>query len=236
VKNELLWDEFAALGGVDHGNPAVVVEYDRKHGQLGDPVKAARDVLTRVGVQRDWRILDMGSGTGSFAVEAARSCSHVTAVDISQAMLDLSSAKARGAGLSNIALVKAGFLTYEHEGPLLDAVFTTAALHHLPDFWKSVALLRLSSMLKPGAKLYLADAIFSFEPRDYKEALEAELQAFSKLVDAEFLEQIRTDMTTEFMTYAWAIERMLSDAGFTIDQSDYLSKSFARYVCTKRPT
>lgn len=45
-----------------------------------------------------------------------------------------------------------GFLTYQHQGPPLDAVVTQIALHHLPDFWKQIALLRIFDMLKEGGK------------------------------------------------------------------------------------
>lgn len=42
-----------------------------------------------------------------------------------------------------IEAVEGGFLTYEHEGEPVDLVHTRNALHHLPDFWKAVALARI---------------------------------------------------------------------------------------------
>jgi hypothetical protein len=41
----------------------------------------------------------------------------------------------------------------------VDAVVTTLALHHLPDFWKGMALKRVHGMLKRGGRLYIHDVI-----------------------------------------------------------------------------
>ena len=49
----------------------------------------------------------------------------------------------------------------------MDAVITQLALHHLPDFWKLVALKRISQMLKDGGKLYLRDVVFPSNVEDY---------------------------------------------------------------------
>jgi hypothetical protein len=63
--------------------------------------------------------------------------------------------------LSNIEVEQAGFLTYEHEGTPADFVYTRNALHHLPDFWKALALTRIAAMLKPSGVLRLRDLVFS---------------------------------------------------------------------------
>jgi hypothetical protein len=59
----------------------------------------------------------------------------------------------RTRGAPDVQSVRAGFLTYEHTGPLADAVFTRNALHQLPDFWKVLALDRIARVLRPGAVL-----------------------------------------------------------------------------------
>ncbi len=43
--------------------------------------------------------------------------------------------------------MQAGFLTYEHRAQPADIVYSRWALHHLSDFWKSVALRRMRSWL-----------------------------------------------------------------------------------------
>jgi putative AdoMet-dependent methyltransferase len=42
-------------------------------------------------------VIDFGSGTGIFAMQAARRCRKVVAVDVSQAMLELARSKAEQA-------------------------------------------------------------------------------------------------------------------------------------------
>ncbi len=51
------------------------------------------------------------------------------------------------AGLDNAEVVKAGFLTYEHQGRPADVIYSRYALQHIPDFWKGVALARLHAAL-----------------------------------------------------------------------------------------
>jgi hypothetical protein len=51
------------------------------------------------------------------------------------------------------------------DGPPADLVTTKYALHHLPDFRKAAALVRINRMLRPVGRLFLRDVVFSFEAR-----------------------------------------------------------------------
>jgi SAM-dependent methyltransferase len=53
-------------------------------------------------------VVDLGTGTGRFALAAARRFGHVTAVDVSPAMLALLRERAADAGLGNLDCVRAG--------------------------------------------------------------------------------------------------------------------------------
>ena len=75
----------------------------------------------------------------------------VVAVDVSPVMLERLAANVGRAGAANVECVQAGFLTYEHTGAPADLVYSRYALHHLPDFWKAVALDRIAGVLAPGA-------------------------------------------------------------------------------------
>lgn len=77
------------------------------------------------------------------------------------------------------------------------------ALHHLPDFWKQVAIGRMASWLKPGAYLVLRDIIFSFDPASYREAIE---HWINQLVARDFEAHVRE----EYSTYAWIIDGMIT--------------------------
>jgi hypothetical protein len=51
------------------------------------------------------------------------------AADVSPAMLAVLRKKAAAAGVANLEIVRAGFLSYDHAGPPADGVFTRNALH-----------------------------------------------------------------------------------------------------------
>ncbi len=75
--------------------------------------------------------------------------------------------------LNNVEIVQAGFLTYEHQGSAADFVYSRYALHHLPDFWKGVALARIHRILRPGGVFRLWDVVFGFDPADAEDRIES---------------------------------------------------------------
>ena len=139
-------DEFQQVGR-DYGNPAEVEIYDFTHADFRDLEAESNQVLDLLGLASSDVLIDFGSGTGTFAMAAARRCARVHAVDVSQAMIEYTKAKVMGAGISDIIFSHAGFLTYEHLDQSAAAIATTFALHHLPDLWKGIALARMRSIL-----------------------------------------------------------------------------------------
>jgi ubiquinone/menaquinone biosynthesis C-methylase UbiE len=122
--------------------------YDERQLKTRDVKGEINECLDLLNLQPDQTVLDMGTGTGEFAIAAAGYCSKVFAVDLSPGMLKIADAKARIKGIKNIEFVQAGFLTYEHSGEPVDVAVSQFTLHYLPDFWKQIALLRLSRMMK----------------------------------------------------------------------------------------
>ena len=94
-----------------------------------------------------------------FALAAAPLCASVTAVDVSPVMLDRLRAKAAQASVTNLHVVEAGFLSYQHENEPVDFVYSRWALHHLPDFWKALALARIRPVLRSGGVFRLLDIV-----------------------------------------------------------------------------
>jgi len=113
--------------------------YDRNMQNYRDIHAEIREILSFLNLQPNQTVLEIGTGTGEFALVAARHCSKVYAVD-----------KARSRGINNVRFLQGGFLTYQNSTQV-DAVVTQLALHHLPDFWKQVALMRMADMLMDGA-------------------------------------------------------------------------------------
>jgi SAM-dependent methyltransferase len=146
-----LLDEVANAGR-ENLDVSHVARYDSK-----ENAGAADEVLLcqELGLTPDSTVVDVGAGTGQFAIAVASACARVIAVDVSPVMLARLRAKVAASGMTNIEVVQAGFLSYEHQGSPADFIYSRYALHHLPDFWKGVALVHLHRFLRPGGVLRL---------------------------------------------------------------------------------
>jgi ubiquinone/menaquinone biosynthesis C-methylase UbiE len=232
MQHHIYWqyDEFMQVGK-DYGTKAQVEVYDSSHADFRD-IKAESDrVLDLLKIKATDTIIDFGAGTGIFAIQAARRCTKVNAVDVSQEMIDLASTKAAQAQISNIEFHHAGFLTYQHQGQPADAIVTTFAFHHLPDFWKGIAMNRINGMLKTGGYLYIHDVII-----DNLDAL-ANINAFIQKQEAlggDFLrEDAEGHFRDEYSTYDWVMDGLLSRSGFTINSKQIDGGVIGTYLCTK---
>lgn len=110
-------------------------------------------------------------------------------------------------GLNNITPVQSGFLTYDHQGDPPDAIIASVTLHHLPDFWKQIALCRLFDFLKPGGKLFLADVVFDFAPQDYEEQIKSRLKRIEDIAGKSMADETVIHIRDEFSTWDWISER-----------------------------
>jgi ubiquinone/menaquinone biosynthesis C-methylase UbiE len=152
-------------------------------------------------------------------------------------MLDAIRAKVADAGMTNVECVQAGFLSYEHESAPVDAVYIRNALHHLPDFWKGIALSRMAGVLRPGGILRLRDLVFSFSLAEAEAGIAAWLDAVAVEGPEEgwTRAELETHLREEFSTFAWLLEPMLEQAGFEIVARDFGTVgAYADYVCVKR--
>lgn len=228
-----LYSEFQQIG-TDFEDAAQVAVYDRN--QSSSNPQAEQELLTKLGIASGDTVIDFGCGTGTFAVQAALIGAQVHAVDVSRVMLRYAQQKAEVAGVfDRIQFHHQGFLTYEHDAPPVDFIVTKSALHHLPDFWKMVALLRMALMLKDGGMLYLRDAIFSFDPADYRLRINAWIERVAKPQGEGWTTQdFETHVREEYTTFGWIIEQMLTQAGFEVEIADYPTSEYAEYVCRKR--
>jgi len=224
------YDEMIQLGR-DFADRTVVEAYDAYHRQFRDIDKENEETTKGLGLERGHVVADFGCGTGNFVLRAAEKCSKVFAIDISPAMLDYVKWKAESNGLTNIICRHGGFLTYVHDGEPLDAISTSLALHHLPDFWKQKALQRLNGMLKKGGRLFLADVIFSED--NFEKNISAWINAMKDKMGAEIVENIHGHLRKEHSTFDWIMEGLLARAGFEIDEKTCIDRVLVRYFCTK---
>ncbi len=181
-------------------------------------------------------VIDLGAGSGQFALAAAEVCERVVAVDVSPVMLAQLTAKLDGSA-GNVEAVGAGFLTYEHSGEPADVVYSRFALHHLPDFWKAIALERIAGMLRPGGAFRLSDVVYSFEPADAERRIEAWItETMAADVERGWTRpELAEHVRDEHSTFTWLLEPMIERAGFEIlDASHSDSGMFAQYLCQRR--
>lgn len=217
--------------GADFTSIEVVADYDAKHRKFRNVDEENAAIIHSLQLQPHHIVADFGCGTGAFAIQAALQCAQVYAVDVSKVMLQYARQRADAQRLTNIVFCHGGFLTYEHRGSPFDAISSTAALHHLPDFWKQVGLNRLSAMLREGGRLYLMDVVFS--DRDYARNIERWLAKFESQVGADMGADSRRHVRQEHSTFTWIMEGILERAGLRIDEKTYHEGVFAAYVCTK---
>jgi ubiquinone/menaquinone biosynthesis C-methylase UbiE len=221
-----------AHAGPEHLDTTYVPGYDRK--AATDPEEDLA-VLQRHGLGATDTLVDLGAGTGTFAVAAAALCRRVVAVDVSRPMLAVLEEKLGRDDIANVEVVRAGFLRYEHQGEPADVVYSRHALHHLPDFWKVVALDRIARMLRPGGIFFLRDLVYAFEPGEVGDVIESWLGRATTDPAAGWTQaELATHVREEFSPFSWLLEPMLERAGFRIEDAQIHGKIYATYVCVRR--
>lgn len=224
------WLDELASAGRENLDAAHVARYDAKEDASG---AAEVGLLRRLGLGPDSAVVEFGAGTGQFTVPAASAFGRVIAVDVSPVMLAaLRFRLSAGPVADTVEVVEAGFLSYVHAGDPVDAVYSRYALHHLPDFWKAVALTRVRAILRPGGVLRLWDVVYDFPPDQAETRIEAwcatgGTDAEGDWTRAELEEHVRD----EHSTFSWLLEPMLVRAGFAVETAEHAPDGiFARYV------
>ena len=201
------------------------------YGQRDDSDLRARAALTTLGVKPGWRIADIGCGNGVLATEAALMGATVDAIDISRAMLALAEVYARDRK-AKVRTQSAGLLSFAYQPNSYDLIVSEFTLHHLPDFWKAVAVSRIFAALKPGANFYLRDIVFVGMPDGSERSIEQWADFNIKNHDFE-RDSVVTHMRDEYSTFGWVMERMLTEIGFTLVSADYHAPLHGSYLLQK---
>jgi putative AdoMet-dependent methyltransferase len=207
--------------------------YDRNMQKFRDVQGEIAEILDFLALRPDQSILEIGTGTGEFALAAARRCRKVYAVDLSAGMLRYAEKKAQARGVSNVEFLSGGFLTYRHQGTPLYGIVSQIALHHLPDFWKQIALLRMAGLLAEGGKLCLRDVVYSFDPRSHDKFLDEFVSKAAEKAGPQFALSISDHVQKEYSTMEWVMQGMIERAGFKIEKATHSQGFFALYLCTK---
>lgn len=110
--------------------------------------------IERLGLKPRDSVLDIGCGNGASALPAARAVTpkgKVIGVDLSTRLLDQGRAKAKAAGLENIAFREADMTALGYPDGEFDAVISVFSIFFVPDMEALVA--ELWRMVRPGGRL-----------------------------------------------------------------------------------
>lgn len=228
--NEWRYNEFIQVGK-DYNSREEVAVYEETHSRFRDLIQESNELLDSLAVKAGESLIDFGCGTGVFAIQAASRGIEVYAVDISKNMLAYAEKKAEEADIPSINFVHSGFLNYDHPPASVDYITTSYSFHHLPDFWKAIALKRLNNLLKDTGVLYIQDVILSEDDciNNINSFIESQQELGGDFLKIDAIEHFRD----EFSTYDWVLEGMLERTGFQIESKDPLSGLICRYKCKK---
>lgn len=222
------WNEMRQVG-TDYDDLAQVETYDGRMATFRNVAAENREMLDMLGLPPGAAVLEIGCGTGCFARAASAAGLAATAIDVSPIMLEFVREKASKEELPEIATQHAGFLTMHFPPASFDAAVSGAALHHLPDAWKFVALHNIANALKPGGQFILRDVVFVLDGNEAPET------CFERLVTSmpSMRAEVARHIAQEFSTYDWIMEGLLERAGFDTLSKSLLQESFVMYHCRK---
>ena len=100
---------------IGYTDPKNVEEYDPNMQKIRDFKREYEEIFNYINISSEKTIIEFGTGTGEFTLEAAKRCSKVYAIDVSKTMLEIAKNKARHRKIHNIEFCNAGFLTYENK-------------------------------------------------------------------------------------------------------------------------
>jgi ubiquinone/menaquinone biosynthesis C-methylase UbiE len=229
-----MYNEFKHCG-VDYSDKKQADGYDLLHQKFRNYEKEFEDMLDFTGLSntQDMSIIDLGCGTGASTFFASNKFKTVFAVDVSDAMIAQARKKAYDDNIKNLNFHIGGFLSYKHKSPAVDVIITKHAFHHLPDFWKQIALFRMNKMLKTNGILYICDVAFNLDSNNYKVKIDNWINGFEAFAGKELRSEVETHIRDEYSTFNWILEGMFSRAGFLMEKNRSSDGFVTEYLCRK---
>lgn len=198
------WDEIAAKYA------AQPIKNERAYAETLD--------RTRAHLSAEARVLEVGCGTGSTAVRLAPEVAHITATDISEAMLEIGRGRAREAGVENVDFEQVGLPDTPLAAAAYDAVLAFNALHLVRDL--EAVLASLHTALQPGGLLISKTVCLAEQTRLWA----VPLTVLRLLGKAPYV---------RLLTFA-DVERAMVDAGFEIVETGLYPAPHSRFVVARK--
>jgi ubiquinone/menaquinone biosynthesis C-methylase UbiE len=167
--------------------------------------------------QADWVMLDVATGGGHTALKFAPHVAHVTASDVTPAMLEAAEMYLTSKGLDNVTFKHADAEAMPFDAASFDLVTCRIAPHHFDDAARFVH--EAARVLKPGGMLLVQDHLV---PEDRRAA--RYIEAFEKLRDPSH--------NRAFTEGEW--RAMFVDAGLTVTHVEGVTKELIFETWTER--
>ncbi|KQB96986.1 hypothetical protein AL073_07810 [Loktanella sp. 1ANDIMAR09] len=194
------------------------------HKYAASPVKDMKgyeDTLARARhyLKSDDHLLEVGCGTGTTALTLSKSVAAITAIDVSETMLEIAEGKREKQKVSNVTFIPAEIMTPVAGAPF-DAICAFSILHladGLPE-----TLMHLRDQLKPGGYV-ISKTVCLKEMNRFMPLLLKLMQAIGKAPHV-------TMLTAE------VLENSFRRTGFEIVEAGYFgTNKFARFVVARKP-
>lgn len=183
---------------------AAADHYDARANSFWD--RFSRRTLEHLAPRPGDRILDVGCGSGAFAIPAAEAVApagHVVGVDLSSGLLALARRKAAERGFANLTFEQRDFLSLEKPARGYDAVVSVFSIFFVSDM--TAAARHLWTLVGPGGAL----SITSWGP-DFAEPATA---LFWRSITACRPDIQRPESPWERLSSAVALRELLADSG-----------------------
>ena len=174
---------------------------------------------TKAHLSKDDDVLEIGCGTGSTALLLAGGVRHITARDISGAMIDIAAAKAKDQKIGNTSFAKGSVFDETLGDQSFNVVMAFNLLHLLEDMPATIR--RVNALLKPGG-LFISKTVCMAGQGGFWPILLPIMQ-FIRL--APYVRFLTTDELEDFIT----------NAGFEIiETGDYPASPPSRFIVASK--
>ena len=162
------------------------------------------EILQAVADRATSPVVEFGVGTGNLAEKLLGRGLEVVGIEPNQAMRKVVAEK-----LKDLTVTDGDFLEFE-AGVNPQSFVSSYAFHHLTDAEKAQAFQIYAEQLPAGGKVVFADTLFA------SEAAKKEIIAFEQ---ARGHANLVEDLNREYYTTVPVMEKLITDAGFTVELS-----------------
>jgi ubiquinone/menaquinone biosynthesis C-methylase UbiE len=130
-------------------------QWDQNPGRVEVARAVGSLICRRISIQRGWRVLDYGAGTGLLTLCIQPFAGEITALDTSDGMTAELRRKLVSAGIDNVQVRLWDLGAEPYPDGDFDLVVSSMTMHHIADI--PLVLKRMAQVLRPGGYLAVAD-------------------------------------------------------------------------------